>query len=454
MNNYVAPPRRRFIRLITLVVGFVILLLIFNSFRSSHDEVPKPLGAQPTEKTHFGESPVEHANHGEPANPNVPLPSSASISAQAAKSELNKKPSVHTERIEDAPAQSITTPAVNADYNSFGESGQAAEDVVEKPKQAAPIAPKPITPKVKAPTAPAPAADASSPLSPACAAYPKDASLVTIVKTGATEAFARLPTLLLTYLSCIPEGSMLIYSDMAQQIGPYEIRDALEPSASKTNSDFELYYEQKKLIANGGQIWELSGDAGSKAWKLDKHKNLNAAQGAWDSVPGRDWYLFTDADTYISWTGMFALLNRLKENTPDFVNTPLYVGSEVNSGSPHFNHGGSGYLLNTAAMKVLVGEDRVELREEYTQRATRECCGDAELAKTLLKKGIKPTNVRPVISGDNMKDIQFGPRNWCHPIATMHHVGPEEVQKYWEFENRRMLQTQVSTRRVVVPDRY
>lgn len=434
MNNYVAPTSRRFIRLITLVVAFVILLLVFSGTRSGDYATPNT----PVVKDHSGESDIEHTGHGEPANPNIPVPVTSVPGTGA-----NEEPVKHVQDANGA-VKPVVKPTANADYNSFGESDDDESTTDDDLEVIPPVAPKPATPIPEASSAPAPpvkvapaAPPSSGMLAPACAAYPKDASLVTVVKTGATEAFARLPTLLLTFLSCIPEDSMFIYSDMAQQLGPYQIHDSLATIEDKSSDDFDLYREQQALIANGGQIWELDSSAGGKAWKLDKYKNLHTAQGAWDKAPGRDWYLFVDADTYISWPGMFALLDRMKKETKDFYSKPLYVGSVVNDGSPVFPHGGSGYFLNKAAMEILVGDDRAQLATEYNKNASKECCGDAEIAKTLLKKGVKPVNVRPVISGDNMKDTQFGPKNWCHPIATMHHVGPEEVQKYWDFENKR-----------------
>ena len=45
----------------------------------------------------------------------------------------------------------------------------------------------------------------------------------------------------------------------------------------------------------------------------------------------------------------------------------------------------------------------------------------------------------PTINGDKIWDMAFGPTHWCHPLATMHHVGSEEMSLFWEFEVRRQL---------------
>lgn len=35
--------------------------------------------------------------------------------------------------------------------------------------------------------------------------------------------------------------------------------------------------------------------------------------------------------------------------------------------------------------------------------------------------------------------MSFGPTHWCQPLATMHHVGSEEMSLFWEFEMQRHL---------------
>jgi hypothetical protein len=268
-----------------------------------------------------------------------------------------------------------------------------------------------------------------------CANYPQDASLVIVVKTGATEAFSKLPTLLLTYLSCVPPENVLFFSDMAGTIGNFAIHDSLDTAteaATKENPDFDLYNNQKELRQLGQNMDSLRNEWKSEAaWRLDKYKNLYTAQKAWDLAPDRDWYLYIDADTYISWTNLFLWLETLDATKP------LYLGSQVDVGRPPFAHGGSGYLLSKPAMQLLVGDDRKSLAKEFDKNATTACCGDQELGRTLFKKGLKVQNVRPVINGKNPREFNFGPELWCTPVATMHHVGSEEIQDMWDFENQR-----------------
>ncbi|ELR02596.1 hypothetical protein VC83_08869 [Pseudogymnoascus destructans] len=186
--------------------------------------------------------------------------------------------------------------------------------------------------------------------------------------------------------------------------------------------DFDLYNNQKELRQLGQNMDLLRTEWNSEAaWRLDKYKNLYTAQKAWNLAPDRDWYLYIDADTYISWANLSLWLATLDATKP------LCLGSQVDVGRPPFAHGGSGYLLSKPAMQLLVGVDRKSLAKEFDKNATTACCGDQELGRTLFKKVLKVQNVRPVINRKNPKEFNFGPELWCTPVATMHHVGSEEV---------------------------
>lgn len=270
---------------------------------------------------------------------------------------------------------------------------------------------------------------------PRCENYPQDASLVIVVKTGATEAYSKLPTLLLTYLSCVPPENLLFFSDMAGTVGNFAIHDSLDTAtraATRNNPDFDLYYKQQEIKGLGQDMGSLRNEGKEEsAWRLDKYKNLYTAQKAWDMAPGRDWYMYIDADSYISWTNLFHWLATYDASQPH------YLGSEIEDGNPPFAHGGSGYLISRPAMELLVGSDRQKLAKQYDKNATNSCCGDQEIAKALFKKGIRLKNVRPVINGEKLKRFNFGPELWCTPVVTMHHITSEEVQEMWDFESHR-----------------
>lgn len=263
-----------------------------------------------------------------------------------------------------------------------------------------------------------------------CSAYPENADVVIVVKTGGTETFQKIPTQLMTFLQCAKDD-VLIFSDMELELGGQHIYDCLDnviPN-TKNNEDFDLYRTQQAYLHDGGEIMSL--DRSRDAWTLDKYKNIHTAQKAHQLRPDKSWYFFIDADTYIVWPNLFAWLKRLDPNEK------LYLGSVVDVGKPPFAHGGSGYLLSKAAMAELVGDDAKEIAATYDDEAFHGCCGDQELAKSLFEKGINSSNVRPMINGEKARAIPFGPTHWCQPLVTMHHMSPEEINDMWQYEGRR-----------------
>ena len=43
----------------------------------------------------------------------------------------------------------------------------------------------------------------------------------------------------------------------------------------------------------------------------------------------------------------------------------------------------------------------------------------------------------PTINGEKPHTLQYGSRQWCQPIVTMHHLSAEEVASIWTFEQER-----------------
>ena len=207
------------------------------------------------------------------------------------------------------------------------------------------------------------------------------------MKTGASEAFARVPTQLMTMLHCLPD--YLIFSDMEQNIGGQQIHDSLATvlsEAQEGNSDFDLYRRQKACLVDQENC-NKQGDPSKEGWSLDKYKNIHMAEKAYAMRPGYDWYLFVDADSYVLWSNMVQWLGRLDPTEK------LYLGSETLINGFSFAHGGSGYVISKAAMQALAGE-HAGVANEYDVRAKNECCGDYLFAVALKNKtevGVKNT---------------------------------------------------------------
>ena len=209
-----------------------------------------------------------------------------------------------------------------------------------------------------------------------CDGFPDTSNVLLVMKTGASEAFARVPTQVMTMLKCLPE--YLIFSDMDQNIGGVHIHDSLDTvltEAQDGNSDFDLYRRQKWCQVDQENCNKL-GNPAREGWNLDKYKNNHIAEKAYNMRPGYDWYLFVDADTYVLWPNLMEWLKKLDPNKK------LYLGSVTLIHDFHFGHGGSGYIVSKAAMADFIG-NHPGVANKYDVRASKECCGDYMFALAL-----------------------------------------------------------------------
>lgn len=215
---------------------------------------------------------------------------------------------------------------------------------------------------------------AQAPADPLCADHPDTSNIAVVMKTGATESHARLPTQFLTNLRCV--NDFLVFSDMAQTVAGFEVHDSLDEvleEAKEGNPDFDLYRDQQACVADVAAC--TSGRDKAKAgWSLDKYKNIHMAEKTWARMPGKDWYLFVDADTYVLWNSLVSWLGQLDPTEE------LYVGSAAYVGKFPFSHGGSGYVLSRAAMEAVVGKNP-GVANKYDMGMHKECCGDYVFAK-------------------------------------------------------------------------
>ncbi|KAI1634840.1 glycosyltransferase family 31 protein [Biscogniauxia mediterranea] len=279
-----------------------------------------------------------------------------------------------------------------------------------------------------------------------CANFPDTEGILLVMKTGATEAFDRMPTHLLTTLSCLPD--FLIFSDMEQQIGPYHIYDALaefEESAKAHNDDFDLYRDQKECPVSQKSCVDAKTD-GQKAWNLDKYKFLPMMEQTWRMRPGRDWYIFAEADTYVFWSNIVQWLKKESKLNP---REKIYLGSRSFIGSVPFAHGGSGYILSGTLLKHLI-QFHPGVVKQYNVRGASECCGDLMLAMALEEyEGVTMRQAWPMINGEKPSTLPYGRNHWCEPILTMHHMNAEEISNVWQFE-----QTRKTDRTILIKDLY
>ncbi|KAI1106407.1 glycosyltransferase family 31 protein [Jackrogersella minutella] len=247
-----------------------------------------------------------------------------------------------------------------------------------------------------------------------CNAYPDTSNILVVVKTGATESYAKIPTQLVTVLKC--KSDFLIFSDMEQNIAGYHVYDSLDtviPEVKKGNRDFDLYHRQQACIMDQ-QSCNDNGKPGQafEGWILDKYKNVHIAEKTYQLRPNYDWYLFIDADTYVLWNNLVRWLSKL----PDPAKTMHYLGSMSLLNDFRFAHGGSGYILSQATMREFVG-NQSGIANQYDMTAKKSCCGDYVLAVALnetIEVGVQSS--WPTINGEKPYTIPYGPREWCHPL--------------------------------------
>ncbi|KAK3689206.1 glycosyltransferase family 31 protein [Podospora appendiculata] len=299
------------------------------------------------------------------------------------------------------------------------------------PPPSSPSPPPPPAHNASDPSHPPPPMHDKPPRDPVCAHYPDSSNILLIVKTGASESFARLPTQFLTMLKCIPD--YLVFSDMDQQVAGHHVHDSLSTVLAEVkdgNSDFDLYRRQQACLVDQENCNKL-GNPASEGWNLDKYKNVHIAEKTYAMRPGYDWYVFIDADTYVLWPNLVQWLGKLKANKKH------YLGSITLINNFSFGHGGSGYVVSKAAMKDFAGKNP-GIANKYDERAKHECCGDYVFAMALKEtSSVAVQQVWPTINGEKPATLPFGPSHWCHPIVTMHHMNSEEISTFWEFERRR-----------------
>lgn len=271
-----------------------------------------------------------------------------------------------------------------------------------------------------------------------CNDFAEQSSVVVTVKTGATEAYSRVFTLMSTIYQCYASNTY-IFSDIEQTIGPYRIHNALAAypdDFKRSNTDFELYFEQQRLKELGVITTSLhdmknsrqSGDLAS--WILDKYKNTHIWEMIYSQRPQADWYLHVDADTYVVWSSLEAWLPHLDPSEE------LFMGSTAYLSNIGFLHGGSGILASRATMENYAVTHQ-GIASRWNDKIHNECCGDYVLARALDECGIQITNAWPSINGESPSTIPFNDKHWCQPVVTLHHMSSEEVQTFYQFEARR-----------------
>lgn len=219
--------------------------------------------------------------------------------------------------------------------------------------------------------------EAAAAKDPMCAGFPDTSNILLVMKTGATESYDKLPVQIMTVLKCVSD--FLLFSDLDQRIGGFHVRDSLETvlaEAKEDNGDFDLYRLQQNCAVDQDNCARILEGADSAGWNLDKYKNIHMAEKAYQLRPHHDWYLFVDADTYVSLPNLVYALGRMDPSEPRYLGVPTVIGDGL------FAHGGSGYVVSQAAMKAFVGM-HPGIANQYDVETRHHCCGDFLFAVAL-----------------------------------------------------------------------
>ncbi|KAJ5782535.1 hypothetical protein N7457_004309 [Penicillium paradoxum] len=275
-----------------------------------------------------------------------------------------------------------------------------------------------------------------------CPPLPGMEDVLVVMKTGITEAQAKVPVHLRTTLRCIPHK--IIVSDFEEDIAGTQTHDVflnVSDTLKLANQDFAIYNrartggrtaltsQDRTKVANGP-----AGMSDNPGWKLDKWKFLPMIHTARRARPDAKWFVFLEADTYPIWPN---LLGWLAHFNPE---KAFYLGNQMQIGSNVFAHGGSGFVLSHAAIHAVADFHKLHINE-WDQITDREWAGDCVLGMALAAAGVSLTWSWPHVTSQSVWEQDmvhegFGKKPWCHAPFTFHHMTPADVDRFWEFEQQ------------------
>ncbi|KAJ5652304.1 hypothetical protein N7507_009730 [Penicillium longicatenatum] len=278
---------------------------------------------------------------------------------------------------------------------------------------------------------------------PVCPPLPGIEDVLVVMKTGVTEARDKVPIHFSTTLRCIPH--YVIYSDFEEEIEGVTIHDALrtmDRDVTARVEDFNIYNRIKTYGRKGLEQGDFADEANSAigkpnnpGWKLDKWKFLPMAQEAYTYKPDAKWFVFMEADTYISWPTLLAWLEHFDPKKP------VYLGTETQIADTIFAHGGSGFMLSNPALKA-ASDEYERRRTELDEYTLGHWAGDCVLGRVLADAGINLHFSWPILQNSNLGELDEFTTDlyrlpWCYIAVAFHHLSPSEIERLWQFEQNR-----------------
>ncbi|KAJ5965841.1 hypothetical protein N7481_012555 [Penicillium waksmanii] len=278
---------------------------------------------------------------------------------------------------------------------------------------------------------------------PFCPSLPGIDDVLVVMKTGVTESREKVPIHFKTTLRCIP--NFVIYSDFDEEIEGVKIHDVLrhiDTDVKERVADFNIYNRVVEHGRKGLDQDDFADEANSAigkpsnpGWKLDKWKFLPMAQEALKYKPDAKWYVFMEADTYVSWPTLLAWLAKFDAKKP------WYLGTETQIADVIFAHGGSGFMVSNPALQD-ASDQYTARRKELDNYVDHHWAGDCVLGKVLADAGVNLHFTWPILQNSNIGELDEFTNElyrlpWCYLAVAFHHLSSREIDHLWKFEQRR-----------------
>lgn len=141
------------------------------------------------------------------------------------------------------------------------------------------------------------------------------------------------------------------------------------------------------------------------------------------------WFLFIEADTYISFRNTLLWLSPLDSEEKLYLGSPSPVGD-----GPAFAHGGSGFVVSAPALRDVVSAITAN-PEKFVRMTQEDAYGDDVVSKAFGEVGISLTGVWPVMQGETPWSQDFAVEEvWCAAGVSWHRfTTPAMVKQLYEI---------------------
>ncbi|KAF2661001.1 glycosyltransferase family 31 protein [Lophiostoma macrostomum CBS 122681] len=262
--------------------------------------------------------------------------------------------------------------------------------------------------------------------------------LVVTIMTTATEAYAKLPLVLLLTNPVFHE-TMNVVSDLQMDVGAFHVHDVLDRidiNFLASNAELARYKRQVHLAMNSVDLSTLREDDDVKEREariqMDKYKQLRMVERAWELLPERNWYIFAETDTYLVRPNVLLWLGQFDPEQPFFFANP----PELDASEPS-KVGSTTFVLSKQAMAKLLTERENVVAEWDTRISAFKTGFDVLAAAMSTEVNIGLNRTWPGMTGFHPGNVPYGESFWCHHVLAMHGVPEELASDTWRLQRDR-----------------